>query len=146
MPKFTIVENQTKCGLPARALAPLHSSKHYMLTIKCNYKKSMTRLELDNEYARIVKRLPGIEYSDKLCYEEDTEGRTHIHTTCIINGKLPLFSKLSKKGWHINFTQYPPEHHKMIQSYINKHQQTEAAIDQLFDLNQYRFDNQFGSP
>jgi len=116
---------------------------YYLVTIKCNYKVAVTKAEMDEQLRILVKKCTNMEWSDKVCYEEDSCNRIHLHTTCILTGPKPYFKKLMVKGWHIDFTEYPQPDESKILSYINKHNQSENAIKQLFDINPYKISYMF---
>ena len=103
----------------------------------------VTREELDTVYDGIVKKLPNADWSDHVAYEEDSLGRMHLHTYTMIKGRAPYYKKFQKSGMSIDFTEFEWDRQMVVLNYLNKHDQSDNAVNQRFDENQYRFSNLF---
>lgn len=121
----------------------LDECNYYLVTIKCNHLLHTTREALDQAHARLVKRVKRAEWSDLKVYEDDSMGRMHIHTYCLIRGKTPYFRNLQEPGWTIDFSYFPWTDQMFVINYFHKHDQTENAITQRFEENWFRFGYHF---
>lgn len=137
-------DSKAKRDVGARGGSTLVEGPHcYIVTIKCNHKEAISRELLDAEYNRIVKAVPKGDWTAAKTYEEDSNGRMHIHTICEIEGKQPYFKRLQRKGWTINFAEFPAADYHKVLGYCHKNDQSEYSIKQLFEGNNYRFGYHF---
>lgn len=109
----------------------------YLVTIKGHAKRHYSRQELDSMWANLRKKMKSADWSDLRAYEEDSQGRMHIHCYCRTPRAL-FYPKYQIPGWSHNFTPFPPEDIDRVYAYLNKHKQYPCFLEQQFIENQAR--------
>lgn len=101
----------------------------YLVTIKRNAIESTKIAWLSLQYSRLVKLLPGCEWSSDVSYELDSLNRLHLHTI-VQSPREVYYKKLTRKGWHIHFARFPRKDYSKVLNYIRKHDQHPMEIQQ----------------
>lgn len=100
----------------------------YLVTIKCNKARYVSKVMLDKQLRLLVNKLTGCkaDWSCIVGYEEDSVHRMHLHTIVKCT-KQPYFKKYQIPSWTIHFQLVNDS--KNALKYILKNDQNPYAID-----------------